>query len=222
MFIRVSYLLSSYLFIYSSGRLSIVYIYIYIIIIIIIIGPFWAIAFLRRFCQICLELDRPVFTSLDFGTIIFFTEQGHHLCIQPPNLEDRVSVFMFPSDRVTQLYPQAPCSFSCGGILTRLHKNLIPGLYRNCVQYLQFLFETHSAYLMKRDWQQMCVSTIVYFVLNSAARYRRRKRIGHVVFLWHGLIRKLSVPKHLPIVDVRLLICLIFVKFVGFSYNNMR
>jgi hypothetical protein len=29
---------------------------------------FWAIACLRRFCQICLELDNPVFNSLDFFT----------------------------------------------------------------------------------------------------------------------------------------------------------
>jgi hypothetical protein len=46
-----------------------------------------------------------------------------------PNLEDQVSVFMFPSDRVAKLYPQAPGSFfvafydsqsSPGGIPTRL------------------------------------------------------------------------------------------------------
>jgi hypothetical protein len=34
-------------------------------------SPFSAIAFLRRFWQICLELDYPVFTSLDFGIVIF-------------------------------------------------------------------------------------------------------------------------------------------------------
>jgi hypothetical protein len=47
-----------------------------------------------------------------------------------PNLEDRVPVFMSPSDRVAQLYPQAPGSLFIvfddsqgygGGILTRLH-----------------------------------------------------------------------------------------------------
>jgi hypothetical protein len=47
-----------------------------------------------------------------------------------PNLEDQVSVFRFPSDRVAQLYPQAPGSLSItfyvsqrcgGGVLTRLH-----------------------------------------------------------------------------------------------------
>jgi hypothetical protein len=48
-----------------------------------------------------------------------------------PNLEDQVPVFMSPSDRMAQLYPQAPGSFFkafynsqgySGGILTRLHK----------------------------------------------------------------------------------------------------
>jgi hypothetical protein len=47
-----------------------------------------------------------------------------------PNLEDSVSVFTSPSDRVTQLYPQTSGSLSVpfynsqgngGGILTRLH-----------------------------------------------------------------------------------------------------
>jgi hypothetical protein len=32
-------------------------------------SPFWAIAFLRRFCHIC----HPIFTSFDFATIIFYT-----------------------------------------------------------------------------------------------------------------------------------------------------
>jgi hypothetical protein len=34
-------------------------------------SPAGATAFLRRFRHICLELDHPVFTSLDFTTIIF-------------------------------------------------------------------------------------------------------------------------------------------------------
>jgi hypothetical protein len=47
-----------------------------------------------------------------------------------PNLEDQVPVFMSPSDRVAQLYPQAPGSLFVafcdsqgygGSILTRLH-----------------------------------------------------------------------------------------------------
>jgi hypothetical protein len=42
--------------------------------------PFWAIMFPRRFCQMCL----PLFNSLDFATIHFFTEQGRQPCVQPP------------------------------------------------------------------------------------------------------------------------------------------
>jgi hypothetical protein len=47
-----------------------------------------------------------------------------------PNLEDQVSVFMSPRNRVAQLYPKAPCSLFVafyesqgygGGIVTRLH-----------------------------------------------------------------------------------------------------
>jgi hypothetical protein len=50
-----------------------------------------------------------------------------------PNLEDQVSVFMSTSDRVAQLYPQAPGSLSVGicdsegysgGILTRLYSTI--------------------------------------------------------------------------------------------------
>jgi hypothetical protein len=51
-----------------------------------------------------------------------------------PNLEDQISVFMSPSDRVTQLHPQAPGSHSVafygsqgygGGIVTRLHMGYV-------------------------------------------------------------------------------------------------
>jgi hypothetical protein len=49
---------------------------------------------------------------------------------QTPKLEDQVSVFMSPSNRVARIYPQAPSSLFIalydsqgygGGILTRLH-----------------------------------------------------------------------------------------------------
>jgi hypothetical protein len=75
-------------------------------------------------------LDHPVCTPLNFVTINF-TEQGRQPCAQPPpNLEDQVSLFISPSDRMAQLYPRAPGSFFVafydsqgygGGILTRLH-----------------------------------------------------------------------------------------------------
>jgi hypothetical protein len=45
--------------------------------------PFLAIAFLRRFCQICAS-DHPVFPSLDFATIIFLQSKVVSL---PSNLQ---------------------------------------------------------------------------------------------------------------------------------------
>jgi hypothetical protein len=74
-------------------------------------SPSSVIAFLRRYCQICLELDHPVFTSLDFATS-FFIEQDRQPNIQPPDVDDQVSVFMSSSDGVAQLYPQATGSLS--------------------------------------------------------------------------------------------------------------
>jgi hypothetical protein len=56
------------------------------------------------------SIGPPVFISLDFGTIFFY--RARLSALRPtPNLEDQVSVFtMSPSDRVVQLYPQAPDS----------------------------------------------------------------------------------------------------------------
>jgi hypothetical protein len=45
-----------------------------------------------------------VFIPLNFATIILFTEQGCQRATL--NLDDQVPVFMSPSDRVAQLYPQ--------------------------------------------------------------------------------------------------------------------
>jgi hypothetical protein len=62
---------------------------------------FWATAFLRRFYQTASSFHL-------FGFHYnFFTEQGCQPCVQPPNLEHQVPVFMPPSDRVAQLYAQA-------------------------------------------------------------------------------------------------------------------
>jgi hypothetical protein len=55
--------------------------------------PFWAIAFLRRFCMICLKLDHPVFTSLAFATFFYKAKSS---ALRPiPKLEAQVSVFIF-------------------------------------------------------------------------------------------------------------------------------
>jgi hypothetical protein len=70
-------------------------------------SSFWAIAFLW-FCQIYRELDQPIFTSLDFATIISFYRARSSALRPTLNLEDQVSVFMSPRDMVAQLYPQAP------------------------------------------------------------------------------------------------------------------
>jgi hypothetical protein len=70
---------------------------------------------------------------LDVAT--FFIYSARFSALRPTaNLEDQVHVFMSPSDRVTQLYPQAPGSLfspSCdsqgygGRVLTRLHMEKI-------------------------------------------------------------------------------------------------
>jgi hypothetical protein len=83
------------------------------------------------------ELDHQVFTSLDFATIIFL--QSKVVSLSPtPNLEDQVPVFMSPSDKVVQLYPQAPGSLfiasydsqGYGGIiLIRLHMGNIMKIF---------------------------------------------------------------------------------------------
>jgi hypothetical protein len=85
---------------------------------------FWAIA---------LEDSDPVFNSLDFATIYIFYRARSSALRLTSNLEDQVSVFMCPSDRVAQLYPQAPGSLFVafydsqgygGGILTPLHTGI--------------------------------------------------------------------------------------------------
>jgi hypothetical protein len=72
---------------------------------------------------VCRESDHQVFTSLDFATI-FRARSSAVRAI--PNLEDQVSVFMSPSDRVVHLYRQAFVAFydlqgDGGSILTGLH-----------------------------------------------------------------------------------------------------
>jgi hypothetical protein len=48
----------------------------------------------------------PVSTSFDIATIIFL--QSKVLALRTtPDLDDEVAVFMFPSDRVAKLYPEA-------------------------------------------------------------------------------------------------------------------
>jgi hypothetical protein len=70
-------------------------------------SPFWAIAFLRRFCQIwpipamCHELEHAVFTYLDFATIymlLFFGGGGESRssALRPaPNLEEHHNPYVY-------------------------------------------------------------------------------------------------------------------------------
>jgi hypothetical protein len=46
-------------------------------------SPFWVITFISRFCQICLELDHPGFTSLHFATIFFLQSKVVSLASNP-------------------------------------------------------------------------------------------------------------------------------------------
>jgi hypothetical protein len=76
-----------------------------------------------------LFIAHPVFTSLDSQQYFFYRISSSAL--RPtPNLEEQVSVFMSPSDKMVWLYPQAPGSLfvalydpqGCGGgFLNRLH-----------------------------------------------------------------------------------------------------
>jgi hypothetical protein len=86
---------------------------------------------------IIIIIDKTAFflnNSLQVSTVFYylgFRNRAKSSALRPtPNLKDHVSVFMSPSDRVTQLYPQAPGtlfvafhdSHGCGGdILTLLH-----------------------------------------------------------------------------------------------------
>jgi hypothetical protein len=59
---------------------------VYNYIIIVIIGKtafFLAVAFLRRFCEICLELGHPVFISFYFKTILFLSQKVISLAFNP-------------------------------------------------------------------------------------------------------------------------------------------
>jgi hypothetical protein len=51
-------------------------------------SPFTATALLKRFCQICvfLRITPSSFHFFGFCNNNFFSEQGHHPCIQPPEV----------------------------------------------------------------------------------------------------------------------------------------
>jgi hypothetical protein len=76
-----------------------------------------------------IELEHPVFTSLDFATIILFLQSKVvSLASNPQHGGPDLYVYV-PSDRMALLYSQAPGSIFVaydsqgygGGIVTRLH-----------------------------------------------------------------------------------------------------
>jgi hypothetical protein len=87
-------------------------------------SPFWAIAFLRIFCQIAFS-----FHFFGFRNNNVFTEQGRQPCVQPPAWRIK-SLYLCPPVTVAQLYSQTPGSLLVafynlqgynGGIITNLH-----------------------------------------------------------------------------------------------------
>jgi hypothetical protein len=93
---------------------------------------FWTISFFRRFCQTCLflrELDHPIIHFFKFPNRNFFL-QNRVVSFSSNPQNGGLGISMSPSDRVDQLYPQAPgylfvafCDSQGygGGILTLLH-----------------------------------------------------------------------------------------------------
>jgi hypothetical protein len=108
-------------------------------------SPFWVMPFLRRFCQIC---KLPAFHYFTFRNEVSLSASLSAL--RPtPTLEDHVSVFMSPSDRVAQFYPQAPSylfiSYDSrgygGGILTGLRSGVCLTLQRRLRHWACFCDE---------------------------------------------------------------------------------
>jgi hypothetical protein len=75
-------------------------------------SPFWAIAFLRKFCWICL-FRRELNHFVGFRNNIFFYRARSSALRPTPKLEDQVSVFMSSSDSTAQLYPPGTGFTSC-------------------------------------------------------------------------------------------------------------
>jgi hypothetical protein len=75
---------------------------------------FWTTAFLRRFCYVPSGLHFSRFRNSNT-----FYRARSSTSRPTPSLEVQVSVFMSPSDRVTQWYPQAPGSIFVAGLRWR-------------------------------------------------------------------------------------------------------
>jgi hypothetical protein len=66
----------------------------------------------------------PIFTSLDFVTMIFFYEARLSALRTTPNREGQVPVFMSPNDSVVPLQPQTPGSLSVDLWLHKLNNRI--------------------------------------------------------------------------------------------------
>jgi hypothetical protein len=60
----------------------------------------------------CKVLPEPIFTYLDFTTILLYRKELLSALRPTPNTEDQISAFMSSSDRVAQFYLQTPGSLS--------------------------------------------------------------------------------------------------------------
>jgi hypothetical protein len=110
--------------------------------------PFWAIAFFKRFCQIC----HPVFTYLNFATI-FYRARSSALRLTF-NLEDQVSVYVPQRQGGLVIPPGLSVAFYDsqgygGGILTCLHRRhlwlISDSLMRNLLLGLDALLDVRHA-----------------------------------------------------------------------------
>jgi hypothetical protein len=108
---------------------------------------------------------------LDFARVIFYRERSSALC-PTPNLEDQITAFMFHSNRVAQLYPQAAGSLLVafyvsqgydGGILTRLQMGLVEIITADNEGYFaaktspgckSCIFTTHCTLALPRNGSQ--------------------------------------------------------------------
>jgi hypothetical protein len=116
-------------------------------------SPFGATAFLRRFYKIV-----SAFHFFRFDTTIFFTEQGRQPCVQPPNMEGQVPVFISPRNGVTQLYPQA-----LGSLFVVFHDSAwLRWRYSNPPPHAEF--NTEIVYSLRKSGRNECkMGRFIYF-----------------------------------------------------------
>jgi hypothetical protein len=58
--------------------------------------PYWGTAYLRKFCQNCVECDHPIFTSFDFVRILFLHIMIVNLALNPQTGGPDVFIYVPP------------------------------------------------------------------------------------------------------------------------------